>query len=206
MMTDVTLTKARIAAAILAGGGAVRHDGFPKGLLEVAPGMSIIDVEIRQLISSGLENVIIVTNDPESYRHCGAQIIPDLRPGIGPLSGIEAALAYYGQSHDATLFLPCDLPGITSKEVSCLQAAFTNNSARVAVAVTSEFFCEPLCTVVHNSLLETVSQAIEYGERRPQRLWRDLGAIAVHFEDATPFFNVNTPQDMARWQASREET
>ena len=206
MMTEVTLGKDRIAAAILAGGGAARHDGFPKGLLEVSPGMSIIDVEIRQLTSSGLEKVIIVTNDSESYRHCEAQIVPDLRSGIGPLAGIEAALAYYGQSHDATLFLPCDLPGITTNEISRLQAAFISNSGLVAVAVTSDFLWEPLCTVVHNDLLKPVSQAIEDGQRRPQMLWRDLGAIAVHFEDATPFFNVNTPQDLARWQARSEKT
>jgi len=205
-MTEVTLAKDRIAAAILAGGGAARHDGFPKGLLEVAPGTSIIDVEIRQLTSCGLEEVIIVTNDSESYRHCEAQIVPDLRSGIGPLAGIEAALAHYGQSHDATLFLPCDLPGITSNEISCLQAAFASNPALVAVGVTSDLLWEPLCTVVHNDLLKTVSQAIEDGQRRPQRLWRELGAITVHFEDATPFFNVNTPQDLADWRASSEKT
>ena len=206
MMTEVTLGKDRIAGAILAGGGAARHDGFPKGLLEVAPGVSIIGVEIRQLASCGLDKVIIVTNDSESYRHCEVQIVPDLRSGIGPLAGIEAALAYYGQSHDATLFLPCDLPGITANEISHLQAAFASNSALVAVAVTSDFLWEPLCTIVHNDLLKTVSRAIEDGERRPQRLWRELGAIAVHFEDVTPFFNVNTPQDLAHWQASREKT
>jgi len=82
-----------------------------------------------------------------------------------------------------------------------LQAAFTSNSAPVAVAVTNDLFWEPLCAVVHNSLLKIVSQAIDDGERRPQSVWRDAGAIEVHFEDATPFFNINTPRDMAHWQA-----
>ncbi len=131
MMTDVTLTKARIAVAILASGGATRDDGFPKGLLEVAQGMSTIDVEIKQLTSAGLENIIIMTNDPESYHHCGAQIVPDLRPGI------------------------------TTNEISRLQTALTNNSALVAVAVTSDFLCEPLCTTVHNGGGETGTEGIQ---------------------------------------------
>jgi len=206
MMGDVTLAKERIAGAILAGGQAVRYGGMPKGLLEAVAGVSIIEEEIRQLKLAGIDEIIIVASDREPWRDCAVNVVLDLRSGVGPLAGIEAALAYYGQSHDATLFLPCDLPGITANEISCLQAAFTNNSALVAVAVTSEFFCEPLCTVVHNDLLKTVSQAIEGGERRPQQLWRDIGAIAVDFEDASPFFNVNTPQDMARWRADREET
>ena len=165
MTTEVTLAKDRIAGAVLAGGQAVRYRGKPKGLLEAVTCRSIIEEEIRQLNPAGIDidEVIIVASDPEPWSNCTLKTVLDLRPGLGPLAGIEAALAYYGQSHDATLFLPCDLPGITTNEISCLQAAFTNNSALVAVAVTSEFFCEPLCTVVHNALLETVSQAIDAG-------------------------------------------
>lgn len=97
----------------------------------MAEGISITDVEIKQLTSAGLENIIIVTNDPESYRHCGAQIVPDLRSGI------------------------------TANEISRLQVAFTNNSALVAVAVASDFLCEPLCTAVHNGCEETGTEGIQ---------------------------------------------
>ena len=154
-MTEVTSAKDRIAGAILAGGQAVRYDGRPKGLLEAATGLSIIEQEIRQLNLAGIDEVIIVASDPEPWRNCALKTVLDLRPGLGPLAGIEAALTYYGQSHDATSFLPCDLPGITTNEISCLQAAFTDNSALVAVAVTSDFLCEPLCTIVHNDLRKT---------------------------------------------------
>jgi len=206
MMAEVTFAKARIAGAILAGGQAVRYGGRPKGLLETVTGLSIIEHEIRQLKLAGIDEVIIVASDLEPWRDCALNVVLDLRSGVGPLAGIEAALAYYGSSYDATLFLPCDLPAITTTEISQLQAAFTNNSALVAVATTSDFFCEPLCAVVHNNLLKTVSQAIDDGERRPQRLWRNAGAIEVHFEDATPFFNINTPRDMARWRAMLEKS
>lgn len=205
-MLDMNQSKVKVAAAILAGGGAARHSGLSKGLLEVAPGISIIDHEITQLTSAGLDEIIIVANDPEPYRHCGLQIIPDLQPGIGPLGGIEAALAHYGSCYDATLVLPCDLPGITTEEISRLQAAFINNSALVAVAVTDGFFWQPLCTIVHNASLPAVRRAIDAGQRRPLLVWRSLGALGVYFDDATPFFNVNSPQDLTRWRVLRGET
>jgi len=206
MMAEVTLAKARIAGAILAGGQAVRYGGRPKGLLETGTGLSIIEQEIRQLNLAGIAEIILVTSDLEAWRDCALNVVLDLRCGVGPLAGIEAALAYYGSSYDATLFLPCDLPAITSTEILELQAAFGSSPALVAVAVTSDFLWEPLCTVVHNNLLKTVSQAIEDGQRRPQMLWRELGAITVHFEDATPFFNINTPQDLARWRTILEKS
>ncbi len=158
MMGDVTLAKARIAGAILAGGQAVRSGGRPKGLLEAVSGLAIIEQEIRQLNLAGIDEVIIVASDPQPWCDCALKVVLDLRSGVEPLAGIEAALAYYGSSYDATLFLPCDLPGITTSEISQLLAAFTNNSAPVAVAVTRDFFCEPLCAVVHNNLTQA-SQA-----------------------------------------------
>lgn len=192
-----------IAGAILAGGRSSRYGGKFKGLEEVAPGLSIMDREIRELTSAGLAEVIIVTNEPEAYRHCGPQMIPDLRPGLGPLGGIEAALAHYAGRYDATVLLPCDLPGITHHEVRTLVEGFDNCSAMVVVA--AHIFWEPLCTVVHNSLLAAITEALDRGQRSPGKLWRELGALPLHFDDAAPFCNVNTPEDLARWQGAREE-
>ena len=192
-----------IAGAILAGGRSSRYGGKLKGLEEVAPGVSMMDREIRELTSAGLGEVIIVTNEPEAYRHCGAQMIPDLRPGLGPLGGIEAALAHYAGRYDATVLLPCDLPAITRHEIRTLVEGFVAGSARVAVA--AHIFWEPLCTVVHNSLLAAIREALDEGQRSPGKLWRDLGAAPVDFADPAPFCNVNSPEDLARWQGAREE-
>ncbi len=191
-----------IAGAILAGGQSSRYHGKPKGLQEAEPGLSIIDREIRELTSAGIRELTIVTNDPEPYRHCGLQTIPDLSPGIGPLGGIQAALAHYANSYDATLFLPCDLPAITRHEIRTLVEGFAAGSAMLVMA--AHIFWEPLCTVVHNNLLTTITHALDDGQRTPRDLWRDLGALPVHFDDPAPFFNVNTPADLARWQAGRE--
>ncbi len=194
----------RLLAAILAGGAASRYGGRPKGLLEIAPGLTIIENEIRQLRRAGLGEIVIVANDAQPYSELGLQVIPDLRSGCGPLAGIEAALSHSARRFEATLFLPCDLPGITAKEISRLCTAFANAQARIAVCTTGPCSVQPLCTVVQNGLLPEIAAALDRGERSPRRLWHHLGALQVSFADAAPFHNVNEPADLAAWLAGRE--
>ena len=169
-------------------------------------GASILENTIREVTSSGVEEITIAANDPEPYKPYGLPVIPDLRPGIGPLGGIEAGLAHYARRYEAVLFLPCDLPGITSREISALISAFDNESGLIVFAQAGHFFDQPLCTIVPNALHQAISKAIDDGKRKVGDVWRELGAVVVHFDDPAPFFNVNTPEDMARWHASRKET
>jgi len=185
--------------AILAGGRASRYGGTAKGLLECG-GVRIIDRLIAEMKSSGVAEIIIIANDPQPYRSCGREIVPDLRTGIGPLGGIEAGLAHYAARCDAVLFLPCDLPAITANEISLLMNAFDAEGAPIVVAEDEGFFWHSLCTVVHTGLLDRICKAIDNGKRSVHRVWREFGAVAVHFDDPAPFFNVNTPDDMRRWQ------
>jgi len=193
----------RIIAAILAGGKARRMGGFVKGMIEVAPGVPIVQRLIRQFSLAGIEEVVIVTCDPGPYLPYGRQIIPDLRPGMGPLGGIEAAIQHLAGRCDACCFLPCDLPGIGARELRALCDAFDPAADRVVYAQTGVFFDHPLCSVVHNALLPEISQALDRGERAVGRIWRRLGARAVHFDNDAAFLNVNTPEDLNGWRANR---
>lgn len=188
------------AGAILAGGEASRYAGAAKGLLETRTGVTIIGTLIEEMTASGLSEVIVVANDAEPYRGFGRKVVRDLRRDIGPLAGIEAALAYYATRSESVLFCPCDLPGMTRREISTLASAYAKAPGGVVVAETMDFFWHPLCAVVHNDLLAEISRAIDDGVRRPRQLWRDLGAVPVRFDDETAFFNVNTPEDMDRWR------
>jgi molybdopterin-guanine dinucleotide biosynthesis protein A len=191
-----------MGAAILAGGQASRYGGIPKGRLEIAPGLTIIENELRQLRDAGLSEIVIVANDPQPYLPLGAPIIPDLRTGCGPLGGLEAALTYFGARAEAILCLPCDLPGITAGEIRQLREAFVNSGARVAVCLSAPDRMEPLCAVVHRDLLPAITAALEAGAGGAGRLWRQLGALEVPFADPAPFCNVNTPADLAQWLTS----
>jgi molybdopterin-guanine dinucleotide biosynthesis protein A len=197
------LKKCQIAAGVLAGGRAERFGGRPKGLLEAAPGICIIEKQVAELASSGLEQVVILANDPLPYRGFGPSIVPDLRAGMGPLGGIETAVSFYANRFHATLFLPCDLPAITERQIRILKESFVKARAGVAVAVAKGTRRQPLCAVVDNDLLPAISQAIDEGKRKVGEVWRDLGALFVHFPEAEPFFNVNAPGDWACWLTAK---
>ncbi len=191
--------KPEIRAAILAGGRASRYRGLPKGLLPLPDGTAILARTIRVVRESGIEYAFLVANDPEPYRPLGLEIIADRRPGLGPLGGIEAALHHCLGRCQGLLVLPCDLPGITVGVLSRLQAAFARQRPPVTVAEMPDGFWQPLCAIVRPDVLPAVTRALDAGRRGVYRLWRELGAVPELFPDPRPFFNINTPEDLARW-------
>ena len=202
MMTG-GLKRCQIAAGVLAGGRGKRFGGRPKGLLKVAPGICIMEKQLTELARSGMEEMIILANNPLPYKAFGSKIVPDLRAGTGPLGGIEAAVSYYASRFKATLFLPCDLPGITARQIKILKEGFVRARAGVAVAVTEGGLREPLCAVVDNRLLPAISKAIDGGKRKVGEVWQSLDMAFVHFSDPEPFFNLNTPLDLVSWLAGQ---
>ena len=193
----------KFAAAILAGGRAVRYNGTQKGLLEVEPGVSIMAALLEKTASSGVGEVAILANNPAPYASFGVPILPDLRNGIGPIGGIEAGLAHYAGLYQAILFVPCDLPGMTGEVLRELLRVFLASEARVVFAQVRDSFMHPLCAVMRNDALDALVRNIDEGNHKVMDIWRKLGAIPVRFDDPAPFFNVNTPNDMALWRAER---
>ena len=188
----------RLGGAILAGGRARRLGGIDKGALRDPGGATIIERLIERLVAAGIDEIVIV-GDPARHAACGREVIADLRPGMGPLGGIEAALAHFTGAAEAVVFLPCDMPAATAEVIGHLMDVFAAGDSPVVCAETGDFFWHPLCAVVHNGIMSQVSDAIDRGRRSVQELWRRLGAAAVHFEDETAFFNVNTPADVDSW-------
>jgi len=194
-----------IAGAILAGGNARRIGGVAKGALKANNGVSIIERLINELSCAGIGNLVIVANDPEPYQDCGIEIISDIRAGIGPMGGIESGLVHFAGCCDAVMFVPCDLPNITAKEMFVLKKAFVESAAQAVFAETTGFFYHPLCAVVHNALSNEVSAAIDRGERKIRNVWRQIKAVEVYFDDETAFLNINTLADMDKWWKTDNE-
>ena len=55
----------------------------------------------------------MLIGDPRKYGHLGYPVLPDRRPGAGPLGGIESALSY--TTADWNLVLACDMPAISAE-------------------------------------------------------------------------------------------
>lgn len=189
----------KICGAILAGGKAARMGGVHKGLIVGPDGQPIVSRLAHEMLAAGAEEVVLVTSDPSAYATTGLRAIKDLRPGLGPLAGIEAALLYFSSRCDGTLFAPCDMPNIGRAEMRRLISVFEEETEKLVVAQNAELLLEPLFSVVHNSLAGTVSAALDAKRCKVGELWLELGARAVHFEEMRPFVNLNTQEDVTSW-------
>jgi molybdopterin-guanine dinucleotide biosynthesis protein A len=179
---------------------AQRYGNAPKGLIELSPGLTVLARTISEIRSSAVHAIAISANDDEPYRAFGLPIVADTRTGVGPIGGIEAGLAHFRQDHEAVLFLPCDLPAITCREISRLISEFYESGACVVYAQDARFFSHPLCTVMRNDLGTDISRLIDEGHRKLADIWAMLSGKPVVFEDDRPFFNVNSAADLARWK------
>lgn len=195
------LTEYKIAGAILAGGKARRLGGITKGMLRADGSLSLVERLVVHMMCSGVDEIIIAANDERPYTRIGCAVVRDQRTDAGPLAGTEAALEYFTGRYDGVLCLPCDLPSLSSKEMSALIAVFADTGGPVVFAETEDSARHPLCAVVRTDLLDGISDALDRGERGVGALWLQLGGAAVHFEDSNAFVNLNSPNDLDAWLA-----
>jgi len=186
----------KVCGGILAGGQGKRLGGIAKGLIETASGESMIANIINQMHCCGVDDIVISANDGSAYERFGFDVVADLDGRIvGPLGGIEAVLNYYRGKCDAVVVMPCDLPNITSNEISDLIDRFISCPSPVVCARAADGN-HPLCAVVGVKMLDKISEAIALGQRRIMGLWIDNDVSVVDFDSEFAFFNINTPADV----------
>lgn len=179
------------AGYLLVGGMSTRM-GVDKALLK-AGDHSLAELLAHRL-SEATETVTLV-GDPTRYGNFGWPVIPDGRPGQGPLAGIEAALQHV--RGDWALVLGCDMP---RTPLSFLQTIAERTSESKALAIVPEPVpggLEPLCAAYHRDALPHVSKALNEGRRKVKALLESLPIERLTDADRAWFQNLNTPED---WQ------
>lgn len=186
---------------ILAGGQATRMGGGDKGLLTLG-GSTILSHVIDRLEPQVAQLALNANGDSARFADLGLPVISDSISGFaGPLSGVLAGLdwaAEKGASHIVTAaadtpFFPCDL-------VAQLLLAAEIADADIALARTSDGR-HPTFGLWPTALRDDLRRALQGGLRKVV-LWTDQhGAATAHFPDDAAFFNVNTPDDLAKAQA-----
>lgn len=186
---------ARILGAILAGGRS-RRFGRDKTAEPVA-GVSMLERAVRTL-SDACDRVIVVSSRPDTPRD-GWTIVPDARPGRGPLGGIEAALLHADrEGFDAVFVLAADLPLVDAATVGRIVDALGTADAAAAPARDGDPDFEPLCAIYRLTCLPDARTILDGGgggaaralfERvRGRRIVSERGAL----------LNVNTARDLRR--------
>ncbi len=189
---------------ILAGGLATRMGGGDKGLLPLG-GKPVIDHVITRL-SPQVEGLALNANgDAARFEHLGLPILPDEVAGHpGPLAGVLAGMnwaAAQGATHIVTAaadtpFFPLDLAGR-------LVGAATEQGKPIALAATKtsqKTWRQPTFGFWPVALRDDLAAVLDSGIRKIVA-WTDRhGTALAIYPDAPfdPFFNINTPDDLAR--------
>ena len=184
-----------VAGFILVGGASSRM-GVNKALLEIS-GASLLHRTARLL--QPLVTDVTVIGPPECYSQMGLRILPDDRPGLGPLGGMATALRV--SSSPWNLIVGCDLPYLTGEWLHFLLRRALASSADALLPETARG-PEPLCAIYHRRCLASILAAIE---RNNLKITQGLSACVVEiipdaewkaFDSGGRLFkNMNAPAD-----------
>jgi molybdopterin-guanine dinucleotide biosynthesis protein A len=122
----------------------------------------------------------------------------------GPLAGVRAGLEWAAGLGAATLAVsPCDAPLLPDDLYARLVAAAAAG-AGAAMAETSEGR-QPLCAAWPVGALPALTAALAGGAHPPTwRMLEQAGAVKVFFDEPAAFANLNTREDLARFEALRQ--
>ncbi|MGQ3481995.1 molybdenum cofactor guanylyltransferase [Paenibacillus sp. TY11] len=197
----------KVTGIIVAGGRSSRM-GQDKALLEIE-GATVLERTVAAL-EQVTERVIVVTRDSQGYGLSGMEIVPDVYPGMGPLSGIHAGLS--ASTTEWGMVVACDMPFVQPEVLHDLLAVTekwaelqgTTEPGLQAVISSVDGRIHPLLAVYHRSVLPSVEECL-----RSKRLrltdWLDkLNVRYATVEDLPGVsedmwhkaaFNMNNPQD-----------
>lgn len=198
----------RCTGVILAGGGATRFGGAPKGL-ERVEGRRIID-RVAAALRMVSDDLLLVANAPEAHEWMpGLRVVPDLRTGCGALGGLHAALA---QAQTDILLVAWDMPFVSATLLGEMRRIGESGTLDAVLPESdgSRRGVEPLCAWYSRRCLPAVERALDAGDRRvigfhdDVRLQRlPLERVRDFGDPARLFANVNTREDLAAAETAR---
>ena len=190
----------RIAGAILAGGGATRFGGAPKGL-ELVGGRRIID-RLTDLLHSVLgAPPLLVANAPGAAAWApGLRVVGDVIADAGSLGGILSAVI---EAPAPVVCIAWDMPFVSESLVSALAEGL--DSADVCLPQSGgRRGVEPLCAAYGPACRGPIEECIAAGDLRaigfhPMVRTAVISAdrVAEFGDPQRLFFNVNTAQDLS---------
>ena len=188
-----------IPCVILAGGLARRMGGGDKALKRVG-GQSILDRVIARMSTQAQRLALNANGDPERFASFGLPVIADgIADYPGPLAGILAGMRWangLGARRVATVaadgpFLPRDL---------ILRLALATTPVATAA---SGGFTHPVIGIFDVSLADDLEAQLLQGERKIDRWSARHGVSEIEWPVVPfdPFFNANSPDDLAAAEA-----
>ncbi|HSM16978.1 MAG TPA: molybdenum cofactor guanylyltransferase [Gemmatimonadales bacterium] len=196
-----------VRGAILAGGGATRFGGTPKGLEQVG-GRRVIDRLVDAFVDGLGEAPLLVANAPEASTWCpGIRVVRDLIPGAGSLGGLYTAVE---EAPAPVVCVAWDMPFVPPGLIATLAEA-VGDADVVLPASAGRRGVEPLCGAYGHGSAAPMHERIVAGDFRAIAFHESvrvsilsMDSIRRFGDPAVLFFNVNTPEDLIKadrlWQ------
>jgi molybdopterin-guanine dinucleotide biosynthesis protein A len=211
MTQDMAQDVARsVTGVILAGGQSRRMGGGDKGLLDLA-GKPMLAHVIERLAPQVGRLIINANGDPSRFAAFGLPVVADTIPDFaGPLAGVLAGMRWSRANTPAACWIATaagDAPLLPRDLVErCIQA-LEGRAEDVALAQ-SVGELHPVIGLWPVALAEDLETQLAAGVRKVLT-WTDRhGTMPVPFPlaqvggvDLDPFFNANTPQELADLRA-----
>jgi molybdenum cofactor guanylyltransferase len=187
---------------ILAGGLARRMGGGDKARITIG-GKTILDRVLATMAPQCGRLIINANGDPGRFADTGLPVVADSVPDFaGPLAGILAGLDWVAaHAPDVTdlASVPGDCPFLPADLVQRL--AVTRAEARTPLACArSGDWRHPVVGLWPVALREDLRQALMVEGLHKIEIWTARHGVAIAdwpAEPVDPFFNVNTPEDVA---------
>lgn len=192
-----------ITGLILAGGRGSRMGHVDKGLQPFRGSPMALQVMLR--LAPQVSGVIVNANQNlAAYEAFGVPVWPDQLEGFaGPLAGLQTGLMHCETPYLASA--PCDSPFLPHDLVDQLSAARTQADADLAVAVTGQGDTRqphPVFCLLKTSLLPHLTQFLQNGGRKVDAWYASLKVVEVQFPDEAAFRNINTLEDLRKFEAA----
>jgi molybdopterin-guanine dinucleotide biosynthesis protein A len=188
-----------VVGLVLAGGAGRRMGGVDKALLDLG-GRPLASCAADALRPACGAVALSANGDPARFRPLGLPVLADRTPGLGPLGGVAAGLAWAaGRGAAWMATLPTDAPLVGADAVRRLIDACREGAPGAYAAAPDG----PHWTVAvwPASALASVEEALGACRLRVGPVLEALSAVPVAFDDAGRFANLNRPEDLA---AARE--
>jgi molybdopterin-guanine dinucleotide biosynthesis protein A len=190
-----------MVGVVIAGGRSVRFGG--EKAVATLRGKALLLWAVERLARAC--NAVAVNTRPGTATEAlalehGLTVLHDL-PGDpdGPLAGVRAGLTWAcAQGAVQLAASPCDVPMAPDNLYARLRDAAAGGAALAETAQGRQ----PLCAVWPASALPVLAAALAQGAHPPTwRVLEQIGAVKVRFESAECFANLNTREDLARFEA-----
>jgi len=198
MTSDV---RGSMVGVVIAGGRSVRFGG--EKAVAVLQGRALLMWAVARLARACGEVAVNARPDTGAEQLARSARLPVLHDAAGdpdgPLAGVKAGLLWareLGATHLAVS--PCDVPLAPDDLFLRLREAAGAGAAHAETAEGRQ----PMCAVWPVSALPVLTEALADGAHPATwRMLEQLGAVKVFFPDAESFANLNTREDLSRFEA-----